>query len=238
MRLDKLLSGSGFGSRKEVKGLMKMGLVSVNGEAVYRPETKVEPEKNVIMVGDTRVEYEQYTYLMLNKPADTISATEDEEYNTVIDLLEGSKYEWFSLFPVGRLDKDTTGLLLLSNDGGFAHRVLSPKKMIPKVYIADVIGELTDKDIKAFKDGIVLEDGYRCLPAALKILEETKAEVTIYEGKYHQVKRMMRMLGKEVVELKRIQMAGIELDESLSEGHYRPLNEKELLIIDNLLSKD
>ena len=237
MRIDKLISQSGFGSRKEVKGILKRGMVTVDGAVVLRPETRVDPEKSVIYVGSELIEYEKFTYLMMNKPDGVISATQDEEHTTVIDLLE-EKYQWFDLFPVGRLDKDTTGLIILANDGGFAHRALSPKKHVEKVYHAKVDKEIGDKEIGAFEAGVVLDDGYCCLPAGLRVLEDGRAEVVIREGKFHQVKRMFEAVGVKVLSLKRVIFAGIDLDEGLAPGEYRRLNEDEMNIIWNLISKD
>jgi len=239
MRLDKLVSNCGFGSRKEVKGMMKRGLVTVDGCIVTKPETHVDPTLCKICVGEHVIEYEKYSYLMMNKPAGVISATFDEVEQTVCDLLE-DRYIMGDVFPVGRLDKDTTGLLILSNDGGFAHRALSPKKKVDKLYHAKLDKPIGDAEIKAFASGVTLDDEYKTLPAGLASLDDEGllAEVTIREGKYHQVKRMFEAVGNRVIELKRVSFAGILLDESLSPGEYRRLNQDELALIDNLLSKD
>ena len=237
MRIDKLISQSGFGSRKEVKAILKQGVVFVDDEVVTNPQTRVNPEASAIYVGDMLIEYKKYVYLMMNKPAGVISASYDEEEQTVCDLLD-EKHQWFDLFPVGRLDKDTTGLIILSNDGGFAHRALSPKKHVEKVYLAEVEGPLGDKTIKAFAAGIVLDDGYKTMPAVLEILDEGQARVIIKEGKFHQVKRMFGALDIDVKSLKRVAFAGLDLDEGLAPGEYRRLDEKEMDIIANLLSKD
>jgi len=237
MRLDKLISQSGFGSRKEVKDILKQKVVFVDGEVVTNPQTRVSPETSVIYVGDVLIEYEKYVYVMMNKPDGIISASYDEVEETVCDLLD-EKHQWHDLFPVGRLDKDTTGLIILSNDGGFAHRALSPKKHVEKVYVAQVDRALSEKDVKAFENGITLDDGYKTMPAALEILGETKARVIIKEGKFHQVKRMFEALGTFVTSLRRVAFAGINLDENLAPGEFRRLNEKEMNIIVNLLSKD
>jgi len=239
MRLDKLVSNCGFGSRKEVKGMMKKGLVTVDGCVVTRPETHVDPTQCKICVGEHTIEYEKYSYLMMNKPAGVISATFDEVEQTVCDLLE-DRYIMGDVFPVGRLDKDTTGLLILSSDGGFAHRALSPKKKVDKVYHARLDKPVGDAEIKAFAAGVVLDDDYKTLPAGLETLDDEglMAEVTIREGKYHQVKRMFEAVGVTVLSLKRVSFAGIGLDESLAPGEYRRLNEEELALISNLLSKD
>ena len=241
MRIDKLLSQSGFGSRKEVKGILKQGLVRIDGEIVKRPESKVNPEAAEIYVNDDLIEYEKYVYLMMNKPDGVISATVDDEETTVCDLLE-YKYQWSDIFPVGRLDKDTVGLLILTNDGIFAHRSLSPKKHVDKVYYAKVNGTVTIDDAEIFNTGITLDDGYVCKPAALEILSsgqgESEIKLTIHEGKFHQVKRMFEALGHKVTYLKRTAFAGLELDESLAPGEYRKLNADEMGKIANLISKD
>ncbi|MCL2168550.1 MAG: rRNA pseudouridine synthase [Defluviitaleaceae bacterium] len=242
MRLDKLVSNYGFGSRKEVKGLCKKGLVTVDGVVCRRPETHVEPLVNVVCVGEHVIEYEKYSYLMMNKPAGVICATFDEEHETVVDLLS-ERYQYADVFPVGRLDKDTTGLLVLSNDGGFAHRALSPKKKVAKVYRAIVDKPIGQAEIAAFEAGIKIQDDEReftTMPAGLVALDDEglNAQVTIREGKFHQVKRMFAALDIRVLSLKRTEFAGLVLDESLAEGEYRRLTDGELEIISNLLSKD
>jgi len=238
MRIDKLISQYGFGSRKEAKAIFKLGVVTVDGQVVLNPQTRVDPEASAVYVGDVLIEYERYVYVMMNKPDGVISASYDEEGQTVCDLLDEA-HSWHDLFPVGRLDKDTTGLIILTNDGGFAHRALSPKKHVEKVYLAEVDKELSEKkEGKAFETGITLDDGYRTMPAKLKILSEKAARVVIREGKFHQIKRMFEALGVNVVSLKRVAFAGIDLDENLAPGEFRRLNENEMNIIVNLLSKD
>lgn len=239
MRLDKLISNCGFGSRKEVKAMMKRGLVTVDDCVVKKPETHVDPTLCKVCVGEHIIEYEKYSYLMMNKPAGIISATFDEVEQTVCDLLE-DRYIMGDVFPVGRLDKDTTGLLILSNDGGFAHRALSPKKKVDKVYHAKLDKPIGQAEIKAFAMGVTLDDGYKTLPAHLTALDDAGllVEITIREGKYHQIKRMFEVVDNRVLELKRVSFAGILLDENLAPGEYRRLNEEELALIDNLLSKD
>jgi len=237
MRIDKLVSQYGFGSRKEAKAIFKLGVVTVDGEVVTNPQMRVDPEISEVYVGDVLIEYEKYIYVMMNKPDGVISASYDEEEETVCDLLDES-HQWHNLFPVGRLDKDTTGLIILTNDGGFAHRALSPKKHVEKVYVAKVDRELVEKDIKAFALGITLDDGYKTLPAVLEPMGELQARVIIKEGKFHQVKRMFEAIGASVTSLKRVTFAGIELDNDLTEGEFRRLNENEMNIISNLLSKD
>ena len=242
MRLDKLLANSGFGSRKEVTGLCKKGLVTVDGEVCKRGETHVDPSKNKVCVGEHIIEYEKYSYLMMNKPKGVISATFDEEHETVVDLLE-ERYVFADIFPVGRLDKDTTGLLILSNDGGFAHRALSPKKKIAKVYHAQLDSAINQDCIANFLAGMDINDhngSFKSAPAGLESLKDcnTFVKVEVYEGKYHQVKRMFAHLGIDVLELKRVEFAGLLLDADLDEGQYRRLNDAELAKISNLLSKD
>jgi 16S rRNA pseudouridine516 synthase len=242
MRLDKLIANCGFGSRKEARALCKKGLVTVDGVVCKRPEMHVDPECNRVCIGEHVIEYEKYSYLMMNKPAGFVSATFDEDNETVVDLLE-ERYIFADVFPVGRLDKDTTGLLILSNDGGFAHRALSPKKKIAKVYHAALDKPVGKAEIAAFEAGIVLDDDYKTLPAGLEILDDSSVgdsfvKVTIFEGKFHQVKRMFAALGIKVISLKRVEFAGLALDTSLAEGEYRRLNDDELKIIVNLLSKD
>ena len=232
MRLDKLLSNSGFGSRKEVKVLLKKKLVTVNGKIETKAEAKVDSEKDAILVYGEPVSYQEYIYLMMNKPQGVLSATEDNHQKTVIDLLAFELQQ--ELFPVGRLDKDTEGLLLLTNDGQLAHFLLSPKRHVDKIYFAEVAGRMTEEDQKAFTEGLILEDGYRCLPAKLEILryDEVKdcseVEITIKEGKFHQVKRMVLACGKEVTFLKRLTMGSLHLDKQLEKGDYRPLRDEEL----------
>jgi len=231
MRIDKLLSNIGFGSRKEVKQLLKTGAVKIDGEPVKDPKTHVDPERQQVIVNDERVEYKEFVYLLMNKPAGYLSATEDEYQETVINLLE-MEDAIFQPFPVGRLDKDTEGLLLLTNDGQLSHQLLSPKKHVPKTYYAVILGEVTDEDVIAFKKGVELDDGYVTKPAKLEILSsgnQSVIHVTITEGKFHQVKRMFESVGKKVTYLKRISMGPIELDEEeLKTGEYRELTDEEV----------
>ncbi|WP_434402329.1 rRNA pseudouridine synthase [Planococcus sp. 11815] len=230
MRIDKLLSNSGFGSRKEVKILLKSKAVEVNGETVRDPKFHVDEKTDEISVAGEPVVYREFIYLMMNKPQGVISATEDRFDETVIDLL--TEYEQrFEPFPVGRLDKDTEGLLLITNDGKLAHELLSPKKHVDKTYYARINSPVTDEDIEAFKLGVVLDDGYETKPAQLNILrsgEESEIELTITEGKFHQVKRMFESVNKQVVFLKRLAMGPLPLDETLALGEYRELTEDEL----------
>ncbi|MBF2684641.1 rRNA pseudouridine synthase [Listeria welshimeri] len=232
MRLDKLLSHTGFGSRKEVKPLLKSGAVVVNGTIQKDSKMQVNPDKDEITVHGTPVVYQEFVYFMLHKPQNVVSATEDNVSETVIDLL-AQEDTLTNPFPVGRLDKDTEGLLIITNDGTLAHNLLSPKKHIDKTYYAKIDGEVLLEDVKAFAEGIALDDGYICKPARLEIINPNEIKVTIQEGKFHQVKRMFAARGKTVSYLKRISMGQLQLDESLELGEYRPLIETELAILQN-----
>ncbi|EAH3517046.1 rRNA pseudouridine synthase [Listeria monocytogenes] len=232
MRLDKLLSHTGFGSRKEVKPLLKSGAVVVNGTIRKDSKTQVNPDKDQITVHGTPVVYQEFVYFMLHKPQNVVSATEDNVSETVIDLL-AQEDTLTDPFPVGRLDKDTEGLLIITNDGTLAHNLLSPKKHIDKTYYAKIDGDVTAEDVEAFAAGIELDDGYTCKPARLEIITPNEIKVTIQEGKFHQVKRMFAARGKSVSYLKRISMGNLQLDESLALGEYRPLTEAELAILQN-----
>ncbi|EAC9832745.1 rRNA pseudouridine synthase [Listeria monocytogenes] len=232
MRLDKLLSHTGFGSRKEVKPLLKSGAVVVNGTIQKDSKTQVNPDKDQITVHGTPVVYQEFVYFMLHKPQNVVSATEDNVSETVIDLL-AQEDTLTDPFPVGRLDKDTEGLLIITNDGTLAHNLLSPKKHIDKTYYAKIDGDVTAADVEAFAAGIELDDRYTCKPASLEIITPNEINVTIQEGKFHQVKRMFAARGKTVSYLKRISMGNLQLDESLELGEYRPLTEAELAILQN-----
>lgn len=230
MRLDKLLANSGYGSRKEVKTLLKQGAVSVDGEAVKDPALHVEPEKQEVTVFGEPVDYREFIYLMMNKPPGVISATEDTRDRTVVDLLP-YEYRRFKPFPVGRLDKDTEGLLLITNDGKLSHELLSPKKHVGKTYYAVIEGKVTGADGEAFRTGVTLDDGYVTKPAELKILNsgpQSEIELTITEGKFHQVKRMFEAREKRVTYLKRLTMGPLRLDPGLMTGEWRELSDDEL----------
>ncbi len=230
MRIDKMLANLGFGSRKEVKKLLKDGAVKINDVLVKDAKQHADPEKDTVTLHGEVIEYKEFIYLMMNKPPGVISATEDNYDKTVVDLLE-MEDAVYSPFPVGRLDKDTEGLLLLTNDGQLAHRLLSPKKHVPKTYFAVIDQEVTEEDIQAFKQGVTLDDGYETKPGELKILKSgihSDIELTITEGKFHQVKRMFEAVGKRVVYLKRLSMGPLELDESLELGEYRELTAEEI----------
>jgi 16S rRNA pseudouridine516 synthase len=233
MRIDKLLANMGYGSRKEVKKLLKKGAVSVNGAVIKDPQHHVRPREDDITVYGETVEYKEFIYLMMNKPQGVISATEDLHHPTVVDLLE-EEDQLFEPFPVGRLDKDTEGLMLLTNDGRLAHQLLSPKKDVPKTYFAIIDGKVTEQDVEWFEKGITLDDGYKTKPGKLHILKSgtySDIELTITEGKFHQVKRMFEAAGKKVKYLKRISMGPLMLDETLDQGEYRELTEEEVTLL-------
>lgn len=230
MRLDKMLSNMGIGTRKEVKALLKKKFVTVDGKIVKDGSKHISVNKNLVKVGDDVVHYQEFIYVMLHKPAGFLSATSDNHDRTVIDLLNKDKLH-FNPFPVGRLDKDTEGLLLLTNDGELAHQLLSPVKKVEKTYFARIKGKVTVEDIADFKAGVGIADGYKTKPAKLEILHsaaQSEVELTISEGKFHQVKQMFRAVGKEVIYLKRLRMGEIILDPALQIGEYRELTEAEL----------
>lgn len=233
-RLDKVLSNLGYGSRKEIKQAIRKGLIEVNGELVKDNGMQVDPESDRIIVNGEEIFYRKFIYLMMNKPDGVVSATVDNRDETVVDLLE-VEHQVFNPFPVGRLDKDTVGLLFLTNDGELNHRLISPKCKVDKVYYAKIDKKVTEDDVNKFKKGITLDDGYLCKEAKLEILNATdegsEVEVTIQEGKFHQVKRMFEVVGKEVVYLKRIEFGTLKLDEDLEEGEYRELTDEELAVL-------
>ena len=231
MRLDKLLSHLNCGSRKEVQALIRAGRVSVDGTVQKDPAFKVDPDRSQTAVDGTVQRYRAQRYYMLNKPQGVVSATEDKKYPTVLDLIADKKRK--DLFPVGRLDLDTEGLLLITNDGDLAHRLLSPKKHVDKVYYARCRGTVREGAAEEFARGIHLPDGLLCLPAELTVLsydriqDESEIRLRIREGKFHQVKRMMEAVGCPVFFLKRLSMGPLVLDENLKPGEYRPLMDTE-----------
>ena len=233
-RIDKILSNLGYGTRKDLKKIVKNGMVQVNGITIKDSAMKVDPEKDKIVINGEEIFYREFIYLMMNKPAGVISATFDNKDETVLDLLE-VEHQVFEPFPVGRLDKDTVGLLLLTNDGDLNHRLISPKWKVDKVYFAKIDQKVTEEDIEKFKHGITLDDGYRCKEAILEIQkaseEGSEIVLTIQEGKFHQVKRMFEAVGKKVTYLKRIEFGTLPLDEDLEEGEYRELTEEEIAIL-------
>ena len=233
MRLDKLLAHSGLGTRKEVKKLLKTKIVEVNEKTVTDPKTHVDPDTDKVTVGGEKLDYQEFVYFMMNKPQGVISATEDLMHETVLDLLE-MQDSLQEPHPVGRLDIDTEGLLILTNDGKLTHRLLSPKHHVDKRYYAEIDGIVTEEDIVQFKEGVTLDDDYETLPADLEILSTDEEagtsviELVIREGKFHQVKRMIQVVGKEVTYLKRLEMGPIKLDDTLELGAYRELTSEEI----------
>ena len=225
-RLDKIISATGKKSRREVTLLVKQGRILVDGVPAAAPEMKVDPAVSEILLDGENIGYQRFTYIMLHKPAGVLSAVEDKRQKTVLDLLP-EELQRRNLSPVGRLDKDTEGLLLLTNDGELTHRLLSPRHHVDKVYYARVDGRLEAADCAAFAAGITLGDGLECMPAGLEILSDSEALVTLQEGKFHQVKRMLAFCGKPVVYLKRVSLGPLRLDEALQPGEFRHLTEDE-----------
>ena len=230
MRLDKYLCETGFGTRSQVKDLLKKGQVMVNGEVVKKPELKINETTDQILCQGKKASYQKNIYLMLHKPAGVVSATEDNREKTVLDLVRPEDRK-NGLFPVGRLDKDTEGLLLLTDDGELAHRLLSPKKHVDKTYYAKIDGQVTKEHIEQFREGLDIGDEKKTLPAVLTILLSgpvSEIEITIHEGRFHQIKRMFEAVGCKVTYLKRLSMGSLVLDETLPLGEYRSLTEAEL----------
>lgn len=223
-RLDKLISDSGLYSRSEARTLVRAGRISVDGETVTAPERKF-PREAAVRVDGAAVNCSRYRYFMLDKPAGYVCATEDRSLPTVLELLP-AEYRGLGLFPVGRLDRDTTGLLLLTNDGDYAHRVISPKSKVEKCYLASTEGQVTAEDVSAFAEGLTLADGTQCLPAKLEPLEAGRCLVRVMEGKYHQVKRMLASRGKPVTALRRLSIGALSLPEASEPGELRELDEK------------
>ena len=230
MRLDKFISTTTTLSRAEAKKVIKKGIL-INDKLIKTPDYKIDEFKDQVIVNGNRLVYQKYVYIMMNKPKNTVSATEDEIERTVVDILRDED-RIYKVFPVGRLDKDTEGLMLLTNDGELAHKLISPKKDVEKKYYVEVSGELKNEHLKIIKEGVILEDGYRCKPARLEILDSSegnsKANIFITEGKFHQVKRMMKSLGATVTYLKRLSIGSLKLDENLKLGEYRYLTDDEL----------
>ena len=235
MRLDKFLVACAVGSRTEVKNLLKAGRVTVNGKKEKSAKLQIDEERDKIRFDGQVLEYEEFVYYMMNKPQGVISATEDPKHRTVLDLL-GDITRTKEVFPVGRLDIDTHGLLLLTNDGQLAHALLSPKRHVDKIYQAQVKGIMTQEDVETFAKGIPLKD-FTCQPARLELVSidteknQSQIRVTIAEGKFHQVKRMVAYCGKEVVDLQRLTMGTLTLDENLQRGEWRRLTKEELEIL-------
>lgn len=244
IRLDKYLADMGKGTRTELKEMIRKGRIKVNGEVVKKPETKIRKGEDMILLDNAPVEYVELEYYLLNKPQGVISATEDRRRETVVDLIDEKQRK--DLFPVGRLDIDTEGLLLITNDGALAHRLLAPGHHVDKVYEARCEGLVPDEAVQKFRDGMELSDGLSCMPAELEILErkagdpetgmeaESLVSLTLHEGKFHQVKRMMEEVGCPVVHLKRLSMGPLKLDATLKPGEYRKLTDKERELLENL----
>lgn len=229
VRLDKFLADAGAGTRSQVKGFLKKGLVTVNGEPARKPEQKISPETDLIVFQGTVLSYTEFYYYMLNKPSGYVSATDDNTAPTVLSLLKGAPGK--DLFPVGRLDKDTEGLLLITNDGALAHRLLSPRHHVDKTYFVRADGAVTENDCSRLEAGVDIGEDRLTLPARAALLSSgpvSEVELTIHEGKFHQVKRMFQAIGKPVLYLRRLSMGSLTLDETLPPGQYRPLREEEI----------
>lgn len=238
MRLDKYLADCGAGTRSEIKKIIKSGGVQVLGVEKPKADLQIDPETAGVILWGKKLVYRKFIYLMMNKPQGYISATWDKKLPTVLDLVP-EEYQHFEPFPVGRLDIDTEGLCLITNDGQLAHRLLSPVSHIPKIYTAQINMPATKEDIEAFKKGITLDDGYLCKPALLEMMDDaTSVRVTITEGKFHQVKRMFEACGKKVLYLKRIAMNQLVLDENLELGEVRELTNEEILLLDTKKEED
>jgi 16S rRNA pseudouridine516 synthase len=229
-RLDKILSNQGFGSRKQIHCQIRNGDVKINGRVINNPELKLDPETASIEIKGKSISISRFIYIMLNKPAGVLTATRDKKAETVLNLVP-QKLKRPGLFPTGRLDKDTEGLLIITDDGNFAHQMLSPKKHIPKTYLAKLQSPIDNTARQKFTEGIVIDDGYKCMPAQLIILEPYLAELTICEGKFHQVKRMFQAIGNEVISLKRTRFGNLFLDNQLKAGECRLISQED---IDNI----
>lgn len=228
-RLDKILASQAVGSRSEVRALMKRGQVRVNGEVVIKPDRKADPEADKIVISGEPLLFKRHIYLMMNKPSGVVSASSDARMQTVIDLVPKELFRR-GLFPAGRLDRDTEGLLIITDDGDFAHRMLSPKSGVSKLYEAQVSAPIGEREIALFRDGIRFRDGVTCLPAELTVLspgETPKVQVRICEGKFHQIKKMFLAVGCEVLHLKRVKIGNLILDEKLGPGECREMSEEE-----------
>ncbi len=226
IRLDKFLCETAGYTRTEAKAILKKGIVSVNGITEKKPDCKIREDVDQIKVSNTLMQYEKNHYYLLHKPAGVITATEDKKQKTVLDLLKD--VDTRNLFPVGRLDKDTEGLLLITDDGELAHRLLSPKFHVKKTYYVRLRDELTQKDIECLEKGIDIGDDSITLPAKINMLNQREIELTICEGRYHQVKRMLQAVGNKVIYLKRLSMGSLYLTDDLEKGMYRKLSFEEI----------
>jgi 16S rRNA pseudouridine516 synthase len=236
LRLDRMLSGQGIGTRREVKKILSDGAVAVNGKRVTCPAMKIDTGEDEVCVHGEPLLYNEHVYIMMNKPSGVISASDDPHAQTVIDLLP-EKLRRPGLFPAGRLDRDTEGFLLITDDGTFAHNILSPKKHVKKEYVAIIDSPMTKEQVENFENGLVIDGGFTCLPARVKMLDNVfscggvRVAVTIHEGKFHQIKRMFAALGHEVLYLKRTAMGGLQLDAALAPGNARELTSSEVDMI-------
>ncbi len=231
MRIDKFLANSGIGSRKEIKALIKSGAVLADGNIVKDSSMHIDENKTAVSVNGKDIVYKKYIYLMLNKPAGCVSAVYDKRLPVVTEFVP-PEYTHYDVFPVGRLDIDTEGLLILTNDGALAHKILSPKSHVDKTYFVKSAADTDEKTKKLFEEGIVLDDGYKAMPAELKFTDNGRETyLTIHEGKFHQVKRMFKAAGNEVVYLKRVKMGNLPLDSALSPGEIRELTEEEITLL-------
>ncbi len=234
MRLDRFLANSGVGTRKEVKEILKKRKIKVNDSIITNGSIHIDENKDAVKYEEKEISYKPFIYIMMNKPDGVISATEDDEHRTVIDLLE-NKYRTYSVFPIGRLDIDTEGLLILTNDGILTHKLLAPNKHVDKKYYVELKNPVLKSDIEKLENGIELENGFVTKNAKVEVIEnsEDKVYITITEGKYHQVKRMFKAVNNKVLYLKRVQMGNLKLDDKLKVGKYRELTEKEINILKN-----
>ena len=226
LRLDKLLSDVGAASRQEARECIRAGRVTVDGAVQRRPETKVDPERQAVCLDGAPLTWAEHRYYMLHKPLGVVTATEDRTERTVLDLFPAPLRR--NLVPAGRLDKDTSGLLLLSTDGQWVHRIISPGHQVPKVYLAEADGTPTPEAVRAFAEGVTLRDGTRCRPAVLEILAPGRCRVTVTEGKYHLVRRLLASVGTPVTALHRVRIGALSLDKTLPAGHFRALTRQEM----------
>lgn len=227
IRLDKFFTETGTLTRKEADKAIKRGEVTVDGKVFKKPDLKIDEEKVKVEFNGQEIKFQKYVYIMLNKPQGVVSATEDKKQKTVLDLIP-EKYQKMGLFPCGRLDKDTLGLMLLTNDGKTAHNLLAPKKHVAKVYFFECADELTKHNEHLIEAGIELKDGYKTKPCRIHLKEKTKGFIQLTEGKYHEIKRMFGAVGNKITFLERVNFGPLELDESLQRGQWRELTEDEV----------
>jgi len=229
MRIDKFLASQGYGSRKEVKKIIKNGQIRINDLVIKNDGFQIDEYKDVVMINNTIITYQKYLYIMLYKPKGYVSATNDTNEATVLDLVKD--YQQFSLFPIGRLDKDTEGLLILSNDGELAHKLLSPAKKVVKTYYVETKKSIRKEDIQKIEEGITIDTGYLCLGANVELIDERRCYISITEGKFHQIKKMIKATNNKVEYLKRVRFANISLDKTLEKGEFRKLTNQEVFTL-------